>query len=433
MKKQFVFLSVLMILINFGFSQEKIKSNNSQKIKKLSVKEAVNLAFENNISLKQQKINLDLLEKRNNFSWNSVSPSLSASGNFTPDLENTDNYSWSVSGSIRLNLSPSLYTSIKTAKLNYESGKTSFEEATKTIEQNVRKLFYSLVLDSEKIALQQRNIETAKIRYENNLAKFNRGQLSELSLLQSQYSYENLRPKLESALINYENNLANFKQLLGIEQTQKIEFEGNLEQAILGESIEISILLEDIPSIKKINKEIEAKKNQLLATRFSAWGPSLSVSYSYGKSGQKNSDNLRTSNSLSLGVSIPLDGYLPWSNGALNIDAQKSELKNLELKLKNEETAIMVSLQNDSKKIIQMISQMSMLKQNIEIAQKTFNMTQNAYNVGSVDLLNLQNSIDSLMSAQVEEKSQMYNLICAVLDLELKFGLNFDSIWVLEE
>ena len=394
----------------------------------ITIEEAVSLAADNNIQISRQKLNLNMLEKRNKYSWNSVSPTVNLSANYNKPLDK-DTYDYSISGSLRLSLSPSLYTAIKTAKLNYEAGLTSYEDAVRSVELNVRKLFYNLIYTKESIALQNRNMETAKKRYQNNKDKYNRGQLSELDLLQSQYSYESMLPNIESALIAYENSMATFKQTLGIDQEEEIELAGSLTDAIPQEDLSVDVTVSKLPSVKNLERKIELQKTQLLSTRFSYWGPSITASYSYGQKGAKGQDGLQaTGNTLSLSVNIPLDGYLPWSNGALSIDNQKMQLQDLELQLKNEKTSAAINVQNSLKNIKQKQGQINMLQQNVELAQKTYDMVLIAYNHGSKDLMALQNSADSLASAQLNQQTQIYNLICSVLDLENSLGVPFGSL-----
>lgn len=402
----------------------------TEKSRVITVEDAVVLAADNNISLKRQKITLDALDKRNKTSWNGVSPSFSASGGLNLPLgEDAGSYSYNFGGSVRLSLTPSLYTSIKEARLKYESGKTSYEDAVRQVELNVRKLFYNLLYTNESIALQKRNMETARLRYENNRDKYNRGQLSELDLLQSQYSYESQRPTIESAEIAYQNNMASFKQTLGIPQDENIELSGALSDAIPPETFTVTQTVEALPSVKKIQTSIEQQKNSLLSTRFSAYGPTITASYSYGKQGSSKTEGLETTgNVIQLSLSIPLDGFLPWTNGALNVEAQKASLKDLELQLENEKTTASLSLQNSIKNILQKQSQMEMLNRNVEIAQKSYDMTLTAYNHGSRDLLTLQNASDSLLKAKTDRESHIYNLICAVLDLENTLGVPFGSL-----
>ncbi len=426
------------LLVLFAVSSSLFAEQTKEKIRFITVEDSVILAADNNISLKRQRISLENLERRNKTSWNGISPSASIAGGanipldgIVTDMEAKQKYTYNISASLQLSLTPSLYTSIRDAKLKYESGKSSYEDAVRQIELNVRKLFYSLLYTKESMALQKRNMETAKLRYENNLDKYNRGQLSELDLLQSQYSYESQRPSIESAEIAYQNNLASFKQTLGLSQNEKIELSGSLSDAIPPESFAFTQSVEDLPSVKKIESSIEQQKNSLLATRFSAYGPSISVSYSWGLNGNDKIEDFKQhgeSHSFGLSVRIPLDGFLPWSNGANSIAVQKASLKDLQLQLENEKTSAAINLQNSIKNILQKQSQMDMLLKNVEIAQKAYDMTLTAYNHGSRDLLTLQNASDALLKARTDMESHIYNLICAVLDLENTLGVPFGTL-----
>lgn len=421
MKKVLLLTTIFLCGMVFCYSQENIR--------KLTVDDAVILAADNNISLQRQRISLNTLEKKKDTSWNGISPSLSASGNMSIPFEENSKMSYSISASASLNFTPSLFTAIKTAKLNYENGVTSYENAVRTVELNVRKVFCNLLYTKENIQLQERKLETAKSLYESNLAKYNRGQLSELDLLNSQYNYESTIPTLQSLQINYDNSIATFKQTLGLNQSEEIELVGNIEDFLNIGKIEINKNIEEVPAVKTILANMELAKTQLLATRFSAWGPSLSASYSYGKSGNFESSDLRTTgNALSLSLRIPLDGFLPWSNGALSIANQKANLQDLELQLKEKKESTELEIQNSIKKIEQAQAQLNVLENNVELAQKRYNMTLTAYNHGSKDLLTLQNASDALMTARINLSSQKITIFSAILDLENILGVPFGTL-----
>ena len=420
LKKVFLLTIFFSLVLSFGFSLEDVK--------KLTIEDAVILAADNNISLQRQRISLNTLEKKKNNSWNGISPSVSASGSASIPLEDGD-ISYNFSGSVSISFTPSLFTAIKTAKLNYENGITSYENAVRTIEVNVRKVFCSLLYTKENISLQQRKLETAKSLYESNLAKYNRGQLSELDLLNSQYNYESVIPTLQSLQNNYENSIATFKQTLGLSQDVQIELVGNIEDYLNIGKIEINKSIEEVPAVKTILANIELAKTSLLATRFSAWGPSLSASYSYGKAGTTASSDLRTTgNSISLSLRIPLDGFLPWSNGALSIANQKANLQDLELQLKEKKESVALEIQNNIKNIEQAQAQLKVLESNVQLAQKRYNMTLTAYNHGSKDLLTLQNASDALMTARDNLNSQKIKIFSAILDLENTLGVPFGTL-----
>ena len=427
--KKTIFLSALLLLFcEVVFCQEEVRQ--------LTIDDAVILAADNNLSLKRNQLALNQLELKDKYSWNSVSPSIGASAQFGNGLQENST-SLSISGNVSFRLTPSLYSSIKSAKLNYENGITSYETAVKTVEKNVRQIFYSLIYSKENLSLLNRNLETAKQRYDLSQEKFSRGQLSELDLLTTQMNYESLKPSYESAEIAYENSIANFKQLLGINQNEQIDLIGNLDE-MMNVSINQDLLeynVEELPTVKEIKSKIELAKTNLLATKFSAWGPSISLGYNASKAGQDMTGEFAWADfkqSVSVGVSIPLDGYLPWSNGSLSVSAQKSNLEDLNLQLENEKTTVELTIKKYIKEINQAKSQLSSLQSNVALAQKTYDMTLNAYNYGSRDLLTLQNAADSLLKSKNQLQSQVYNLICKIMDLEFTLGLPLGALTAAE-
>ena len=426
MKKLILFLILLPFVAFFCFSQE---VSDNQAVMNLTVDDAVNLALENNVSIKTSELSLKLKKRQKNSSWNSVSPTASVNGTFTDDFER-DTYSTGVSGTVSIGLSPSIYSSVKSAVLAYEAGELSYESTLRSVELSVRKSFYNLLYEKENLASQERSLETAQQTYDANLSKYNRGQLSELDLLNSQYNVESKKPTITSLKNTYTNDLASFKQVLGIGLSIHIQLEGNLDDAVSDVNVPKEILhgnLDDIPSVKSAQNSVDSAKTALLASRFSAYAPSLTASYTYGKTKTKDVDDLSTTNSLSLGVKIPLDGYLPWSTGALSVASQKENLETLELQLDDQRTSAAISVRNSYNTILQAQSQLETLKQNVSLMQRSFDMTRIAYNNGSKDLLTLQTAEDNLLAAKTALQQQEYTLISNVLTLESTLGVPFGT------
>jgi len=420
-------LSILLVFLMAGFAFAEELT--------VTVEQSVELAMQNNIQVHQAERTFSGLERSNKYSWNSASPSISANAGLQiPLMENSmtksKDMSLSVSGSASLRLTPSLYTSINSAKLQLEQGEITYEEALRSVELNVRKIFYSLLLAEQNLEIQKRSMEAAKRQYETNLAKYNRGQLSELDLFSSQVNYESKMPSVESQENQLVNNMENFKQLLGVNREVLLHLKGSLEGFGNFDEENVQVNLSEISAVKKIEKQIEAAENQLLATRFSAWGPSLSASYSIG-AGQTLAEGQEfklSNHSISLGLSIPLDGYLPWSTGALSVASQKDNIAGLKENLENQKLTTQLSIENSLRTIRQAQSQMKSLEATAALAQKTYDLTQNAYNQGSRDLNSLKSAEDSLISAKTQLQSQNYTLVNAILELENTLGVPFGSL-----
>ena len=338
---------------------------------------------------------------------------------------------------------PALATSIKAAKLAYELGEISLEDTKRQIELNVRKSFYSLIYFNENLDLQMRSLETAKQTYESNQKKYNQGRLSELNLLTSQVNYEKMKPGIENLKTTFNTSLTTFKQTLGIPLEEEIELTGTLEDAFnveLDESV-LNINIDELSSIKTLKKNIESLENSLQATKYSAYGPSVSLSISDGIS-QSNSrvlnrvtgdkewskGNVSDRLSYSLSVNIPLDGYFPWSSGKINLESQDVNIKKLNQNLEQAKTSAKLAINDSYNKILQAKTQLSLYEKSVDLMEKTYEMNLKAYNMGSSDLLSLQTAEDNLMQAKYSVTNQKYQIISSILDLENALGIEFGTL-----
>lgn len=420
--------------------------------KTLTIDDAVNLALQNNIEIKQSTMDLELLETKNKYSWNSVSPSISASGGFngsTPLDGGDTSFSYSLGASLRLSLTPTLRTAMKEALLNYESGKATLETTKRRIELEVRKTFYSLIYFNDNIENQQRNLETAKQTYESNKAKYNQGRLAELQLLNSQYNYEKKIPEIESLKRTYQSNIENFKLLLGLDLDEEITLQGKLDDAFnvhFDEStLETSLAsIEENASIKNLKQQIALTQNKLQSAKLASYAPSISFSLSESTTGSSKEtknpitgavikDSWEPSSTLSYGVSVnlPLDGFFPWSNGKLGvqgIQTAEETLEKLRMNLEQTRTQTTLTVKNSYNSILQNITQLELLEKNEELTQKAYEMSKNAYNMGSTDLLSLQQAEDNLYSARYNVQNQKYTILTSILTLEDTLGLPYGTL-----
>ena len=189
-----------------------------------------------------------------------------------------------------------------------------------------------------------------------------------------------------------------------------------------------SDLAADFPVIAEAENNVKIAENALLASRFRAYSPNISGGYTYGKSKSSASDEWSETNRITAGVSIPLDGIMPWSASALGVKSAKTSLEQAKINLENEKSSAVIKTESYIRKINQAVLQIDSLKANVELAEQSYKMTQTAYNYGKKDLLSLQNASDNLLSAQVSLKSQAYSLISTILDLEKTLGIDFGTL-----
>ena len=415
---------ILASAMSFGQSE-------NETVRSLTVDEAVELAKKNNVSVASSQITLDAVARAKAHSWNSMSPTASVSASSTVPIDalsdSDSNYtaSFGVSATVSVSLSANLFTSMNAAKIAYESGKLTFDDAVKSVELGVREAFYGLLYERENIILQERNLEIAKTQYNNNLAKYNQGRLSEIDVLSAEVNYKSKIPTVESARTTFLNDLASFKQTLGLHLAEKIELAGTLDDLINLNEISVDIKNVQSSSIKLLEYKLENAKNSVLEKRFSAFAPSLSASFNWSDG---TASDAQKPASLKFSATIPLDGVLPWSTRNDAIDSAQDTVKDLELQLDNEKKNLARTVMSSLRSIKQSQVSIKYKQANVTLAQKTYDMTAEAYNRGTKDLLTLQNANTSLLNAQVSLKSETLTLIKTILNLENTIGVDFGTL-----
>lgn len=419
---------ILFLFILFSWNVFSAENDELSKEKILTLEECISLAKENNLSIKVQKNTLNDLKRKNETSWNSVSPSIKGDAAFQDDFTNKTTESFSILGSLGLTLSTNLYSTIKGAKLNYENGLLTYNQAVKQIEMSVWKTFYDLIYKTEYFSFQSQNLLTAKKNYEQNLEKFKNGKISELDVMSSRVSYEQKKPVLEEARIDLTNNLELFKNIIGVDFDDEIKLDGSLDFLLELKDIKLPPKENPSPDVQAAKFAVEIAENNLLAQRFSSYSPVITGTYKYGQTLNIDNSLWNETSSLSVGVSIPLDSYLPWSSNAVSINSKKESLESAKLNLEDAEKSIRVNTENALRKINQIISMLEVSKETVALAKKTYEMTETAYNYGKTDFLTLQNASDNVLNAEVSLKNQAKTLMETLLDTEYLLGLEFGTI-----
>lgn len=422
--------AALCVLLAPFFAAAADKRGLSSAVQVLTLEDAVNFALENNRDIKSSEKTLELLRTKDSYSWNSASPSLGLNGNFSEDFENNSE-TLSLAGAVNVQLSPNLYASVRGAQLDWEQGILSYEQTLRSIELSVRKAFYGLLYEQENIALQKQSLATAEAQYRQNQAKFRSGQIPELDVMTSRVNYEQKKPAVEAAEITFLNDLAAFRQIIGISRDTEISLSGSLDDVLGIQNVVLPPQKQPSPAVQMAQKNVEIAENSLLSSRFGAYGPSVTLGYRYGKtyrSQNSGTDGWGTENALSVGVQIPLDGYLPWSAGAVNISAAKTSAAQAQLQLEDAVETAAVQSESSLRKIAQAISTANSLRATAELARQTYELTKTAYNYGKTDLINVMNASDAVLSAEVGLKQQAYQLVSTILDLESLLGIPFGTL-----
>lgn len=446
MKKVMTLTALIMLITTAGFSETLT----------LTADSAVALALENNLSLQSDAINLNIKERAKDTAWNAFIPSINGSAGLNntgtlfsdpaPSVMNPDPTArtWIISGglSASLPINIALGTGIKQTKIDYEGGILSYDDSRKKLNRDVRKYYFLLVATATDLELKQQNIDIAEKRYEQARENYNNGLISELEMLQSQVTAENSKPVYNNQVTKYKNDLMNFKLLLGIPSTVKLELEEGLENIVfykLSAQELFDAYSANRLDVLQINKSIESLKNtRKLQAQYNRT-PTLALSGSWGTdvadgfdSDNWKKDYWRDSGTFGINMSIPLDDFIPSSSTSVLLEDFDDQIKQLELSkqlifdsAEIEITNLVLTLQNS-------MNTVDTYSLNVDLARKSFELTTEAYNLGTRELLDVETAQTELLSASQNVLYEKINYINRLLDLE--YAINAEDISnVLEE
>jgi len=116
---------------------------------------------------------------------------------------------------------------IKLANIQRELQSLIKEDVQRTLESQVKDLFYGLLYRKELVKLQEENLDYWEENYRRVSAKFSAGVVPKVELLRAQSQLEQARSQLEQAKADYLKALEDFKALLRLDGN--VEPEGALE------------------------------------------------------------------------------------------------------------------------------------------------------------------------------------------------------------
>lgn len=389
---------------------------------------AVELALKNNLSLQRTKLSADAAKRASDRSWNSLIPTATASTTRTLPNEavvGTPEWTTRNSLSLSLSLSPSIVSEMKQAKAEYESGLLDYAQAERSLELATRKAFAQLLLYQANIDIAGRKIETAASRYEQTAAKAKVGQASQLDSLSAQVDWETLKPTLSAAETAYADALDEFRTLLGIAPDQAVALVGSLEATVEPAALSTARVGES-SDVAALRKSVEVAAAGKKTVRDSALLPSLTLSYA--KTPTYSNETWSDAGSFSVGLALKLDGFLPWSSTAEALDQYDDTIASLNSRIAEAERASDATIRQLRRSIEKSFGSLEALSLNVQLAEKSYAMYEDAYRKGTSDLQSLKSAGDTLEEARLSVLKERYTLAVALLELENELNVPFGSI-----
>lgn len=460
MKKNYVGILVSLALFSvsvvYAQSESAVTENSGktaeESVVRLTIEQAVDYARENSKTLQSSAIDLEIKKRASSYSWNQFMPSVQVTGTMSrknevtpmsisipgylmpPQPDPTEADHWTAVGgvSVSWNFSAAMIESIRLAKRDYEAGLISWDQTLRQTELQIEKLFYGLLLQEESLKIQQDSLENARFRMDQARINYLNGLIPELSYIQAQVSYQNMKPSVMKQEQLLKQQLDMFGFLIGLPAGTKIELEGAIEppriELVAQDLVDIS--MENNPDILLLNKNLEILKLTHSMQNLQTYIPSLSLSWGFQpvvSDIQENwIDNYTDGGSFSATLVWNLTNMLPFSANQQKAKDTKDNIRKMELSLETlkENTALNIRTQIDN--LNQAWANIEAASGNITLAQKSYDMNVTSYQNGTRELLDVKDAESQLNQAKLGLINSKYEYLTGLLDLE--YSLNIDLI-----
>jgi outer membrane protein len=290
---------------------------------------------------------------------------------------------------------------IKLANIQRELQSLIKEDVQRTLESQVKDLFYGLLYRKELVKLQEENLDYWEENYRRVSAKFSAGVVPKVELLRAQSQLEQARSQLEQARADYLRALEDFKALLKLEGN--VEPEGTLElkEFSLKEEELLQALKEKNSTLRVSRKAVELAQGTVELKRAQNL-PTVNGFASYQLFTGKRSPVGDTDwlKGYSFGVSINyliFDGFsrkAEISGAELDLLKQRENLLQLEYDLRARLRGILLSINS-------LKTQIKAVQSSLEFAKEGLRLSTERYRLGvgsQLELLEARANYNNLLA-----------------------------------
>jgi outer membrane protein TolC len=439
---------------------------------RLGPDEAVERAIKNNLGLESARVTAGTKKRASDLSWNQFIPNVTVGASVIMDNEKTtvsgmipidistvmpgtgippntlygvapysvEASQWHVAGSVQvsLNISLAMFENMNRLKLDYQSGLIAYDKAKLQLERDVRKAYNSMLLLQENIALLRENFEAAGRRVQLAQANYRAGLAPELTLLQAQVAVENMKPTIDQVENGFRLSMANFAMFLGLAYDTPFELLP-LEKTTDFISLDVKDLISKSasgkPDINELRHNIlllqsarKAQFHSLLPALTLSWNTTPAFTGDPWKDDWSDNDLWRKSGSLTISLGLRLHSLIPFSPDFQSVKALDDQITGANIGLARMIQGTEIEIYNTVLALNKTQITAEAQKKTVELADRAYRLTEQAFRAGLQDLLQVQNAELELKQARVSMLEQQFNYLNGLLDLEYSIGVPFGTL-----
>lgn len=319
--------------------------------------------------------------------------------------------------------SSAVFEGIGASKIFYNLSKAELNNTVSKTVLDVQRAFYGVILSKAVLEIAKASFQNSQDNFDNVVALYNQGMVSEFDKLQAEVQLENIRPyvlQMENTLTNTKNRL---KILLGEKQEQDIDVFAEIvyepidnidETALIDEALENNF---DITSLD-LKKQVDEAFIQLDVAEY--W-PNIAAFGNYAYSGSSDQWDFQNYSTFTVGLSFQMN--LWQGNRTKNAVEQSTitykQTEQQELLLKD---AIKADVKEKINELRRVQSLVEVQQGTVKLAERAYQIANVRYKEGAGSQLEIQDTDIALRNARLNLTQSVHSYVITKFELEQLLG-----------
>ena len=412
---------------------------------KITLDEAINIALSESNTIKIADMTIEKTGYAKKGAYSALYPNISISGNYQRTLKKqvmvmemmgdameievgtNNNVSAGVSAAMPL-VNAQLWQSLKLSALDVELAIEQARSSKISLVSQVKQAFYAVLLAKEAYDVYKEVYDNAQKNFEDVEKKYNVGKASEFEYLRAKVNVNNSEPEVYSAENSVILAIWQLKAIMGIDLNSEIDVEGELSdyaEELLASALitKDTLSFENNTNLLQLRLQDEMLSRTIKMTKFQ-YIPTLSASFAYNYVAMGNTFDMNWNpySVVALSLNIPIfDGFSKRNN----IRQYQKTQDILRLNIEDTERNLNIALENYRDKMNTSVKRYTAAEATLEMAQKSYNISEKMYELGKATLVELNDAQLALTQAQLTMSQAIYQYMTNKAAIDELMGVEY--------
>ncbi len=433
--KQLSLLFIFFLVSVFLNAQEKITLN-----------EAIEIALSESNTIKIADMTIEKTGYAKKGAYSALYPNISATGNYQRTLKKqvmvmdmgmgdpmeievgtSNNVSAGISAAMPL-VNAQLWQSLKLSALDVELAVEQARSSKISLVSQVKQAFYAVLLAKEAYDVYKEVYDNAQKNFEDIEKKYNVGKASEFEYLRAKVNVNNSEPEVFSAENAVILAIWQLKAIMGIDLSTELDVEGKLSdytEELLASALTAndSVSFENNTNLIQLKIQDEMLSKTIKMTKFQ-YIPTLSASFAYNYNAMGNTFDMTWNpySVVALSLNIPIFSGFSKRNSIREYQKTQDILR---LNIEDAERNLNIALENYRDKMNTSVKRYTAAESTLEMAQKSYNISEKMYELGKATLVELNDAQLALTQAQLTMSQAIYQYMTNKAAIDELMGVDY--------